>query len=193
MIMTYYEHNFKNVLYRMRSKYALSSPNNETKEYYHDKKMEFIVNYPDIVEKLISSINVNDNEDQSYDVKCRVATSILLESVLKNRIHKIGLLISTVNSVRKYQLKDESDFGERYHTQYSEPYYYDSAYLFPDDTKKIVKQYPLMLMENVTLLHLLQQNQTKMMMMSIKMSNRIKTKNLNHKCLNGYARIGANF
>ena len=98
--------------------------------------MEFIVYYPDIVEKLISSINVNDNEDQSYDVKCRVATSILLESVLKNRIHKIGLLISTVNSVRKYQLKDESDFGERYHTQYSEPYYYDSAYILPVDSKK---------------------------------------------------------
>ena len=38
--------------------------------------MEFIVNYPDIVEKLMTSINVNDNEDQSYDVKCRVATSI---------------------------------------------------------------------------------------------------------------------
>ena len=65
----------------------------------------------------------------------------------------------------------------------SEPYYYDSAYLFPDDTKK---QYPLMLMENVTLLHLLQQNQTKMaMMMSIKMSNRIKTKILKSRCLNG--------
>ena len=76
--------------------------------------MEFIVNYPDIVEKLITSINVNDNEDQSYDVKCRVASSILLESVLKNRIHKIELLISTINSVRKRQLKDESDFGERY-------------------------------------------------------------------------------
>ena len=85
----------------MRSNYALSSPNNETKEYYHDKIMEFIVNYPDIVEKLITSINVNDNEDQSYEVKCRVASSILLESVLKNQIHKIGLLISTVNSVRK--------------------------------------------------------------------------------------------
>ena len=143
MSMTYYERNFKNVLYRMRSNYALSSPNNETKEYYHDKIMEIIVNYPDIVEKLISSINVNDNDDQSYDVKCRVATSILLESVLKNRIHRIGLLISTVNSVRKYQLKDESDFGERYHTQYSEPYYYDSAYLFPDDTKKIGKAIPI--------------------------------------------------
>ena len=58
----------------MRSNYALSSPNNETKEYYQDIIMEFIVNYPDIVEKLISSINVNDNEDQSYIVKCRVAT-----------------------------------------------------------------------------------------------------------------------
>ena len=97
--MAYYEHNFKNVLYRMRSNYALSSPNNETKEYYHDKIMEFIVNYPDIVEKLITSINVNDNEDQSYDVKCRVATSILLESVLKNRIHKIGLLIYNLDNI----------------------------------------------------------------------------------------------
>ena len=194
MSMTYYERNFENVLYRMRSNYALSSPNNETKEYYHDKIMEFIVNYPDIVEKLISSINVNDNEDQSYDVKCRVASSILLESVLKNRIHKIGLLISTVNSVRKYQLKDQSDFGERYHTQYSEPYYYDSAYILPDDSKKLLKQYPLMLMGNVILLNLLWQNQTIMTTtMSIKMSNRIKTENLNHKCLNGYARIGVSF
>ena len=140
---TYNESNFNNVLYRMPSNYALSSPNNETKEYYHDKIMEFIVNYPDIVEKLITSINVSDNEDQSYDLKYRVASSILLESVLKNRIHKIGLLISTVNSVRKYQLKDESDFSERYHTQYSEPYYYDSAYLFPDNTKKINKAIPI--------------------------------------------------
>ena len=39
--MAYYEHNFKNVLYRMRSNYALSSPNKETKQYYHDKIMEY--------------------------------------------------------------------------------------------------------------------------------------------------------
>ena len=56
----------------MCSNYALSSPNNETKEYYHDKIMEFIVNYPDIVEKLITSINVNSNEDQSYTQKTNV-------------------------------------------------------------------------------------------------------------------------
>ena len=73
----------KNVLYRMRSNYALSSPNNEIKEYYHDKIMEFIVNYPDIIEKLITSININDNEDQSYDVKCRVVSSILLVGIKK--------------------------------------------------------------------------------------------------------------
>ena len=47
----YYECNFNNVLYRMHSNYALSSPNNETKEYYYDNIMEIIVNYPDIVEK----------------------------------------------------------------------------------------------------------------------------------------------
>ena len=38
----------------------------------------FIVNYPDIVEKLITSIKFNDKEDQSYNVKCRVASSIFI-------------------------------------------------------------------------------------------------------------------
>ena len=52
-------------------------------------------------------------------------------------------MISTINSVRKYQLNDESDFGERYHTQYSEPYYYDSAYIYPDDSNKINKAIPI--------------------------------------------------
>ena len=152
---------------------------------------KYIVNYPDIVEKLITSINVNDNEDQSYDVKCRVASTILLESVLKNRIHKIGLLISTVNSVRKYQLEDVSDFGERYHTQYCEPYYYDSAYLLLDDSKKIGKAIPV---DDVILLNLLWQNQTKMTMtMNIKMSNNRQTKYLKSRCLNGYAQIGVSF
>ena len=61
MSMTYYERNFKNVLYRMHSNYALSSPNNETKQYYHNKIMEFIVNYTDIVEKLIKSMIISIN------------------------------------------------------------------------------------------------------------------------------------
>ena len=51
---------------------------------------------------------MNDNEDQSYDDKCRVALSILLESVIKNRIHNFGLLLSTVNSVRKCDLASEN-------------------------------------------------------------------------------------
>ena len=59
---------------------------------------------------------------------------------------------------------------------------------------KLIKQYPLMLMGNVTLLRFLRQNQTKMTkMMSIKMSNNRQTKNLNHRCLNGYAQIGVSF
>ena len=191
---TYYESNFNNVLYRMRSNYALSSPNNETKEYYHDKIMEFIVNYPDIVEKLITSINVNDNEDQSYDVKCRVASSILLESVLKNRIHNIGLLISTVNSVRKYQLKDESDFGERYHTQYSEPYYYDSAYILPDDSNKINKAIPIDTYGKCHIAALVAAKSDKDDEDDEHQDeHRIKAKNLNHRCLNGYAQIGVSF
>ena len=190
--MAYYERNFKNVLYRMHSNYALSSPNNETKEYYHDKIMEFIVNYPNIVEKLITSINVNDNEDQSYDVKCRVASSILLESVLKNRIHKIGSLISTVNSVRKYQLKDESHFGERYHTQYSEPYYYDSAYLLPDDSNQTNKAIPIdaygkcHIAELVTAKSDIHDDDDEH-------QDEQQKQKTNHRRLNGYAWIGVSF
>uniref|UniRef100_A0A1X7URI0 Uncharacterized protein n=1 Tax=Amphimedon queenslandica TaxID=400682 RepID=A0A1X7URI0_AMPQE len=51
-------------------------------------------------------------------------------SVLKNRSHKVGVLIRASNSIRKLKL---SDFDEQCHTKYSEPYFYESAYLYPND------------------------------------------------------------
>ena len=40
-------------------------------------------------------------ENISYDSKCNAASSILLESVLKRRSHKVGVLIRAANSIRK--------------------------------------------------------------------------------------------
>uniref|UniRef100_A0A1X7UDW1 Uncharacterized protein n=1 Tax=Amphimedon queenslandica TaxID=400682 RepID=A0A1X7UDW1_AMPQE len=74
-----------------------------------------------------------DFENSSYDSKCIAASSILLESVLKNRSHKVGVLIRAANSIRKLQLNNFSDFGEQYHTKNSEPYFYESAYLYCND------------------------------------------------------------
>ena len=71
-----------------------------------------------------------DYENTSYDSKCNAASSILLESVLKNRSR---VLIRAANSIRKLQLNSFSDFGEQCHTKNSEPYYYESAYLYPND------------------------------------------------------------
>uniref|UniRef100_A0A1X7SHT6 Uncharacterized protein n=1 Tax=Amphimedon queenslandica TaxID=400682 RepID=A0A1X7SHT6_AMPQE len=56
-----------------------------------------------------------DFENTSYDSKCNAASSILLESVLKNRSHKVGVLIRASNSIRKLKLNSFSDFGEQCH------------------------------------------------------------------------------
>ena len=50
-----------------------------------------------------------DFENISYD---NTASSILLESVLKNRSHKEGVLTRAANSIRKLNLNSFSDFGE---------------------------------------------------------------------------------
>ena len=52
--------------------------------------------------------------ENTYDNKCNAASSILLESVLYNRSHKVGVLILAANSIRKLQFNSFSDFGEQY-------------------------------------------------------------------------------
>uniref|UniRef100_A0A1X7T6I5 Uncharacterized protein n=1 Tax=Amphimedon queenslandica TaxID=400682 RepID=A0A1X7T6I5_AMPQE len=41
----------------------------------------------------------------NYDSKCIAASSIWLESVLKNRSHNVGVLIHAANGIRKLKLK----------------------------------------------------------------------------------------
>ena len=130
----YYESNYSQILYRLRSNYSLPAPNSEAKEYYYTKINEALYYSPEIVDDLLpSSMKGVDFENISYDIKCNAASSILLESVLKNRSHKVGVLIRAANSIRKLQLNSYSDFGEQCHTKNSEPYYYESAYLYPND------------------------------------------------------------
>uniref|UniRef100_A0A1X7V5Y4 Uncharacterized protein n=1 Tax=Amphimedon queenslandica TaxID=400682 RepID=A0A1X7V5Y4_AMPQE len=73
-----------------------------------------------------------DFENTSYDSKWNAASSLLLVSVLKNRSHKVGILIHASNNIRKL-LNSFSDFGEKWYTKNSEPYFYESAYLYCND------------------------------------------------------------
>uniref|UniRef100_A0A1X7UXZ6 Uncharacterized protein n=1 Tax=Amphimedon queenslandica TaxID=400682 RepID=A0A1X7UXZ6_AMPQE len=120
--------------YRLRSNYSLPAPNSEAKEYYFTKIIEALYYSPEIVDDLLPSCMKGvDFENTSYDSKCNAASSILLESVLKNRSYKVGVLIRAANSIRKLKLNSFSDFGEQCHTKNSEPYFYESAYLYPND------------------------------------------------------------
>ena len=95
----YYERNYGQILYTLRSKYSLPAPNSEAKEYYLIKIKEGLYYSPEIVDDLLpSSMKGVDFENISYDSKCNAASSILLESVLKNRSHKVGVLIRAANS-----------------------------------------------------------------------------------------------
>ena len=134
----YYERNYGQILYRLRSNYSLPAPNSEAKEYYFTKIIEELYYSPEIVDDLLpSSMKGVDFEIISYDSKCNAASSILLESVLKNRSHKVGVLIRAANSIRKLKLNSFNDFGEQCHTKNSEPYYYESAYLYDNSDSQL--------------------------------------------------------
>ena len=95
----YYERNYGQILYRLRSNYSLPAPNSEAKEYYFTKIIEALYYSPEIVDDLLpSSMKGVDFEIISYDSKCNAASCILLESVLKNRSHKVGVLIRALGN-----------------------------------------------------------------------------------------------
>ena len=133
----YYERNYGQILYRLRSNYSLPAPNSEAKEYYFTKIIEALYYSPKIVDLLPSSMKGVDFEIISYDSKCNAASSILLESVLKNRSHKVGVLIRAANSIRKLKLNSFNDIGEQCHTKNSEPYFYESAYLYENSDSQL--------------------------------------------------------
>ena len=135
----YFERNYGPILYRLRSNYSLPAPKySEAKEYYFTKIIEALYYSPEIVDDLLpSSMKGVDFEIISYDSKCNAASSILLESVLKNRSHKVGVLIRAANSIRKLKLNSFNDFGEQCHTKNSEPYYYESAYLYDNSDSQL--------------------------------------------------------
>ena len=56
---------------------------------------------------------------------------------MKNRSHKVGILIRAANSIRKLKLNSFSDFGEQCHTKNSEPYFYESAYLYDNSDSQL--------------------------------------------------------
>ena len=61
---------------------------------YFTKIKEELYYSPEIVDDLLpSSMKGLHFENISYDSKCNAASSILLGSVLKNRSHKVGVLI----------------------------------------------------------------------------------------------------
>uniref|UniRef100_A0A1X7V4U5 Uncharacterized protein n=1 Tax=Amphimedon queenslandica TaxID=400682 RepID=A0A1X7V4U5_AMPQE len=83
----YYERNYSQILYRLRSNYSLPAPSSEAKEYYFTKIIEALYYSPEIVDDLLpSSMKGVDFENSSYECKCNAASSILLESVFEKQI-----------------------------------------------------------------------------------------------------------
>ena len=60
-----------------------------------------------------------------------IAAKIVVTKVLQVRKHNAGTLLKAVRSISKI---DRADFGDGLHCAHSEPYFYESAYLFEERT-----------------------------------------------------------
>ena len=63
-----------------------------------------------------------------------IAAKIVVTKVLQVRKHNAGTLLKAVRSISKIDLRDRADFGDGLHCAHSEPYFYESAYLFEERT-----------------------------------------------------------
>ena len=63
-------------------------------------------------------------------VACGSASRQLLHKVLQLRQNKAGLFLQCTKSIKKSicSFESEEDFGERFHTRSSEPFFFESAY-----------------------------------------------------------------
>ena len=59
-----------------------------------------------------------------------IAAKAVVTKVLQVHKHNAGTLLKAVRSISKIELRDRSDFGDGLHCAHSEPYFYESAYLF---------------------------------------------------------------
>ena len=95
----------------------------------------------------------------SSKVVCGAASRQLVSKVLQLRKHTAGLFLQSVTCIKKKirKFESEDDFGERYHTLLSEPYFYESAYchvrcntIFPvnDNSQWLIAEYDTHRMED---------------------------------------------
>ena len=63
-----------------------------------------------------------------------IAAKIVVTKVLQVLKHNAGTLLKAVRSISKIDLRDRADFGDGLHCAHSEPYFYESAYLFEERT-----------------------------------------------------------
>ena len=60
---------------------------------------------------------------------CEIASKQLLNNALQLRKYQTAIFLNSIKSVKLIKIDSHDDFGDRCHTDSSEPYFYESAYL----------------------------------------------------------------
>ena len=133
----YYAKNRAYICANQRRKYELAEPKRLTKMFYVHKIKKNLMCNTRLLSKLIGTFEKEHTSASSKISKGNRKTAIsnlaaqrVVCKTIQVRKRYVGALLKAVRYINALKIKEMADFGEGLHSAHSEPYFYDSAYLF---------------------------------------------------------------
>ena len=120
-----------------RWRYELAEPRCYAKEQHVLELTKNLMLGSKVLPKLVKAFDKkykSVSREMTTSTRDRAVSSIAAKAVITKVLqmckHNAGTLLKAVRSISKIELRDRSDFGDGLHCAHSEPYFYESAYLF---------------------------------------------------------------
>ena len=128
----YYKKHREQLCATRRNKYRLAQPKPHVRDQYMKELKQNLVGDYDARVKVVKIFKKRFETGLPKLVSktaCRIAATRLVNKALQVRKRQVGCLLKTTRTIQRMDINGLNDFGEACHTESSEPYFYDSAYL----------------------------------------------------------------
>ena len=130
----YYERAKMQIRKKRIARYSLKEPKPVVKEMYAQQLMLRLMSHAQAKSKLMEAyckvFEGREVPKVTTSAVCRIASLRLVSLAMKLRKSCVSLFLKHCHKARDVSIEDTNDFGKRCHTLHSEPFFYETSYMF---------------------------------------------------------------